>query len=89
MKKIWKYELKSLNEQVINMPKGSVIIAAKSQFNIPVVYAIVDPSEKETEQRLVTTFGTDHPIDINMTSWTYLDTIMTHNDNLVWHIFYK
>ena len=89
MKKIWKYELKGLDEQVIMMPKGSVIIAGKVLFNVPVIYAIIDAKEKEMEAKSVTVFGTGHDIDINITSWTYLDTIMTHNDNLVWHIFYK
>ena len=89
MKRILKYELKGLDEQAIIMPKGSVVICAKVQFNVPVIYAITDAKEKEMEAKAFTVFGTGHDIDVNMTSWQYLDTIMTHNDNLVWHIFYK
>ncbi len=89
MKRINKYELKGLDEQIIMLPKGSVVICAKVQFNVPVIYAIVDTKEKEMEAKAFVVFSTGQDIDVNMSSWTYLDTIATHNENLVWHIFYK
>ena len=89
MKTIWKFNLKGLDEQVIPVPKGTKLLACKEQFDMPVLYGLVDPNEKEKESIAVKVFGTGHPIDVNMTSWTYLDTVVTFNGNLVWHVFYK
>ena len=89
MKQVWKFELKGLEEQAMMMPKGAVIISAKAEFDVPVIYAIVDANEKEMEAKSVKVFATRQAIDVNMTSWQYLDTVLTHYGNVVWHIFYK
>lgn len=90
MKTIWKFELKGFREyQTITFPKGSKVLCAKMQATRPVIYALVDPSEKEKETIGVKIFGTGHPIPDSTNSWTYLDTLMELQDAFVWHIFYK
>jgi hypothetical protein len=89
MKTIHKYPLKIEDAQVVTVPKGSTLLTVETQNDIPMLYVLVDTTEKELEYKAIRLFGTGHPIDINMTSWTYLDTVLTMGGSLVWHIFYK
>ena len=89
MKTILKYTLSVIDEQIRELPKGSTILCVKNQSGHLVLYALVDSNEKQNETKIIKIFGTGHPIDISTSSWVYLDTVMTHDDQLVWHIYYK
>ena len=89
MKTIYKYPLKIQDSQVVTLQKGSILLSVETQNDIPVLYALVDLNEKELENKGIRIFGTGNPFDVNMTSWTYLNTVMTQSGSLVWHIFYK
>ena len=89
MKRIYKYPIEIRDEQTISVPKDSKILAIQTQNEQLVVYALVDINQKEMQTIEIRIFGTGHDLDINMTSWTYLGTVMTYHDKLVWHIFYK
>ena len=89
MKTIRKYHVAVNDEQALLVPKGSKLLAVKEQYKNLVAYCLLDSDVRETITINIRIFGTGHPVDVSMKEWKYLDTLMTHNDELVWHIFYK
>ena len=90
MEIIWKYNVAVDDEQALLVPKGSKLLSVKEQYGNLVAYVLVGKVIKENTTINIRIFGTGHPIGINTTDeWKYLDTVMTNNGELVWHIFYK
>jgi len=88
IKTIWKYPLKATDSQNISMPKGSQILTVQTQFDVPCLWALVDPAEKNTEARLIETFGTGHDLHYDMgASREYIGTFQLHEGQLVFHVF--
>ncbi|KKL75271.1 hypothetical protein LCGC14_2056590 [marine sediment metagenome] len=86
MKAIWKYTLPIADWQQLEMPKGSKILSVVAQYNLPVVYALVDTEESMMERRLVWIRGTGHCVDgLNTEDW--IATLVTMGGQLVWHVF--
>lgn len=87
MKTIWKYPLDITDSQVLTIPKGAHFLSVIEQSDIPVLYALVNPS-LPTEQTEVLIRGTGHPIDeAHLPRYVFLGTVGTHSGTLVWHIF--
>jgi hypothetical protein len=87
-KRIFKYPLEVENKQVINLPKGSELLTVQTQFNKPQLWALVDPNEKEKEERYIEMFGTGHPINYNVDlERKYLSTYQLDGGNFVFHVF--
>ena len=85
MRTIWKFDLKTVTNQTILMPKGAEILAIQSQFNEPELWALVDP-EAEKVPRLFKTFGTGHSLEDDKAG-TYIGTYQTDGGNYVFHVF--
>lgn len=61
MKTIFKYPLEISDIQEIELPKGAQILDIDVQHGLPVMWALVDPTEEKEKRRFHTT-GTGHPI---------------------------
>jgi hypothetical protein len=88
---IWKFALwenwHSGGDMVrIAMPHGAVVRFAGAQFDVPTVWAEVDPTEPLTD-RIFEVCGTGHPLQPDPDGKrVYLGTAITNSGNLVWHI---
>ena len=89
MKTIYKYVLKATDVQTIELPLKSQILSAKVQGNNIVLYALVEPNEERKEEYNVLAFGTGHDIAINLSDYSFLDTVLLQNGSLAFHFFYK
>jgi hypothetical protein len=82
MKTIWKFTLKTTDEQVIEMPRGAKLLTVQMQDNRPQLWALVD-SVKPNEQRTIATFGTGNPAE----DGEYIGTYQMRGGELVFHVF--
>lgn len=91
MRKIFKYEIEQTDEQVLSLPKGAKILSIIEQYNKPVIYAIVDPNEKEIDNYNVVTLGTGFDVyfELPRPSYKFLGTLSFMGGNLIFHYFYK
>jgi len=86
MKTIWKFELEIVDEQVIKMPVGALLLQTAQIQNItPVIWAICDSLYKMEEVTIIT-IGTGNPIDI-LEELMYLGTYQLRG--FVGHVFVK
>lgn len=84
---IWKFELKTTDNQFIEMPKGAQLLAVQTQFDKPCVWALVNP-KAEKEKRCFEIFGTGHTVSSDMgTDRNYIGTYQLHGGSLVFHVF--
>ena len=81
---IWKYPVK----EAVEMVKGARVLTVQIQREIPCIWAVVNPDEKETETHHFVIIGTGHKNeDIN--NLTYIGTVHQLNGVLIWHVFEK
>ena len=80
---IWKWTLPN-QRNMIPMPEGARILAVQTQFGVPCIWALVDPSHK-TEERTFALYGTGHPIVDRYHS--YIGTIQLQDGAFVFHVF--
>lgn len=59
-KTIWKFPLKTIDQQFIEMPVGAEILSIQSQNNYPCLWALVDRNAKR-ENISIEIYGTGHP----------------------------
>lgn len=85
MKKIFKYELKALPRQTIEMPVNTEIIHVNSLFNYPCIFAMAKPTN-EMAKRTFEVYGTDQEIKDN-DSRKYLESCQMWNNEFILHIF--
>lgn len=89
---IWKYPLgqtgTASGKKTVQMPKGSTVLSAVNQYNMPTVYALVDDTVKETETHTFDVCLTGGDVDHDA-SFTFLDTVMLDERTYVYHVFHK
>ncbi len=61
MNTIWKFPLEIVDNQLVDVPKGSQIIAVDTQLGQLCVWAIVDPDAEMIPHRF-SIRGTGHPV---------------------------
>ncbi len=85
-KVIYKYELQ-IGDNAILMPVDAEILSVQTQFNKPMIWALVDP-KAEKEERCFEIFGTGHPVYYDMgVERKFLSTIQFHDGDYVFHVF--
>jgi len=89
MKTIYKYPIKVIDEQELQLPKGYKLLTVINQNDVPVIYAIVDTEEIKTETLWIRIFGTGNALDDDYlnNSYDYLGTVITCGGSLIWHVF--
>ena len=88
MKKIFKYPIEIVDEQVLVLPLGARVLSAIAQGDDLVVYALVEPTvefKKNVEIRIV---GTGHDVTFDLQKFKFLNSISTWSGRLIWHVFY-
>lgn len=84
-KRIWKYMLELKDEQTIMMPAGAMILSVQTQKDMPMLWAMVDPTRAFSPRRFAV-FGTgSNEFDAN--GLAFLGTIQQRAGGLVWHVF--
>lgn len=81
---IWKFPLKLQELQLVDMPKGAVILGAHAQERFICIWALidVDPIPSGTPRR-IRIRGTG--FDFNLGTDKFVDTVL--QGSYVWHIF--
>lgn len=59
MKTVWKFKIEHAPHQEIEMPQGAQILTVQTQYNVPHLWALVDP-EAPREARTFMIVGTGH-----------------------------
>jgi len=84
-KTIWKFDLKLLDLQPIQMPVGAEILSVQSQCDELKLWAFVNPFNKTTI-RYIEIYGTGHRIDYKFKR-NFIGTVQMEKHGLVWHVF--
>lgn len=84
MKTIYKYELKQIDINEIEMPKHAEILCVQTQKGVPYIWALVD-DKKEAKSKFIMTIGTGHPMPDNPKN--YIGTYQLFEGDLVFHVF--
>jgi hypothetical protein len=83
--RIFKYELKIMDEQIVKMPKDAEILTAQFQNNKLILWANVRYLNKE-DSYVIEIYGTGNPFpSAGMAERKYISTVQ--KDDFVWHIF--
>jgi hypothetical protein len=86
--KIYKYEILEVGDFEIEFPVGSTILKFDNQLEIPTIWFLVNPDEKDTEIRKFRLVGTGHDFKMDGV-YKYIGTCLQHYGSLVWHLFEK
>lgn len=87
IKKIFKYQLETVDTQDVVMPKGAEVLTIQTQNEVPCIWALVNPDE-ETETRVFEIFGTGHDVYCDMgVDRKYLGTYQLAGGALIFHAF--
>lgn len=84
MMTIWKFPLKPVDRQVVEIPSGAQILAVQMQHGVPCFWALVRDDE-ERKKLGILIYGTGHRIEGPL--GVYLGTFQMDNGKLVFHVF--
>jgi len=85
MKKIYKYLIRGVGINNVDMPKESKILSVKCIDGYLYIWAIVDIlNENETRSFFVAATGQEVTM---FCMWEYLGTVK--DDDYIWHVFYQ
>ncbi len=83
--KIYKYPIRIIDAQAIEMPKGARLLSVQTQRDEPQLWAMVDPSAPLV-QREFALRGTGHDAT-GLSMATFVGTFQMHGGSLVFHLF--
>ena len=86
MMNVYKYDFRINDYTSVNIPVGSKILKIDGQYNIPQLWALVDPTN-DLEKREFRVAGTGHPISELPDEIEFIDTFQMHDGSLVFHVF--
>lgn len=90
MQIVYKYILKADEQQYLELPLYSQILSTANQGDDIVLYALVNPEQKEIQRHRIEVYGTGHSInDANLADLKFLGTVLMYNGELVFHVFYE
>ena len=81
---IWKFNLQTIDKQVIEMPVGAELLTVQIQNGEPCLWARVDNNEM-LEQRQIAIHGTGH--ELPDTTRKYIGTYQMAGGGLIFHVF--
>ena len=85
MKTIWKFPLKMVENQSVEMPSDAKILSVQIQFEEPMMWCLVEP-DKPKIFREIRIIGTGNEIERQFEG-IYIDTIKVSGGNYIFHIF--
>ena len=87
MKKIFRYPLQIIDEQVIKIPCGGKILSVKEKDNELSLWVLVETDNLNLPiNTKITIVGTGWPAD-HIDDHIFIDTVITHMGQMVWHVF--
>lgn len=90
MKKIFKYILEVVDEQIVDIPLPAVILSVTEQGVHIALYVIADDDKDvPTESVELLIKGTGHSIKDDIDRYTFIDTVKLFNTNMEFHVFYR
>ena len=84
MRTIWKFALKTLDQQYIPMPVLSYPLSVQIQHGELVMWAVVEPDDIGAQMKVLIV-GTGHPMPAGAFASNYIGTVQ--DGGLVWHVF--
>lgn len=87
---VWKFPMKVTDLQPLRLPKGAVVLSVGCQGESLNLWAQVDPTETEHEDRIFEVRGTGHELPVVAPSEMrreFIGTTMMLDGALVWHVF--
>ncbi len=81
---IWKFQLKTTDEQTVEMPANAEILSVQTQSGIPCIWAMVNP-KNEKVSRVFHIFGTGHAIP--KADRKFIGTYQPEGGVFVFHLF--
>jgi len=88
MKRIYKYSLDTIDQQVLRLPSNSKVLSVAAQGDNIVLYVRIDDTIVRMTDCLVLIHGTGHDADDTIDS-TFVGTVNLYNGALMFHVFYK
>lgn len=85
---IYKYPLEIIDEQVVLLPAYARLLTVQAQYDIPCLWALVNPVLPNEVPVTVRIFGTGHPIE-DTDNLEYIGTFQILGGKLVYHAFVK
>ena len=88
MRTIYKFGLKPLDFQIVEIQGLLKVLSAKEQYNNMVLYAMVDTDDKEITKVKIAIRGTGHELgELYNKPYKFINTIKLEGDKLMFHIF--
>jgi hypothetical protein len=88
MRTIFKHVLQITDTQYVMLPKGAAILSVGEQRNAVCVWFVCDSDNQLTERHRFDIYGTGNPMPEGDLG-AFLGTVLTHDQNLVWHVFHN
>ena len=88
MKTIWKIELKTADEQLIELPLSALILTMQTQNGKPCIWFLVDPDipKEEWKEKKIMIYGIGHQIK-KLNPGIYIGTYQLSSGDLIFHVF--
>ncbi len=88
MKAIWKYPLKSMEIQMIEMPLGAKILTVQVQHKKVCLWCLVNPNDNAMiTKREIHIVGTGHDLDWSGLQTDYIGSYQLQEGRFVGHVF--
>ncbi len=85
MKTVWKFEIEEQDFIELNLPVGAKPLSVHPQIEGIFMWVLLDPNEKQMEQRYFRLCGTGHPMDDS--NYEFIGTVQLLRGSLVFHLF--
>ena len=88
--RIYKYELQITDQQFVEMPAPFEILSVHSQYGQVMMWAKVSVAlqgSAPTQLVRIGVFGTGHDLPDDIENASFIGTVLTEADQLVWHVW--
>jgi len=85
MKTIWKWKLEITDNNYVKMPENARILTVQLQYDVPMIWALVDTVDKKESMRTIHIYGTGNPLPDN--PGKYISTFQLFSGDLIFHVF--
>ncbi len=86
MLKVFKYTIPTTDYFSLNLPQGAQILTVQTQYEIPNIWALVNPNNPK-EERKFRLAGTGHPIEESNKNLIYIGTFQLVAGSFIGRLF--
>lgn len=84
---VGKYPVEVRDIIEVQMPAGALPLHFDFQRGVLCVWAVIDPDALEVETKRFRMAGTGHDLDVGETPIRFMNTLLLHGGELVFHFF--